>query len=73
MRTSQQRHRTKLGSEVHVVMAAVGQTSLLDETWTCPVCDGGGRDPADPDRRCPMCLGAQLLDFDPDDRSQIPF
>lgn len=54
-------------------MSALEQTSLLAETWPCPVCEGTGREPRDPAKRCPMCLGAQVLDFDPADTSAIPF
>lgn len=53
--------------------ALADQPSLLDATWPCPVCEGTGREPRDPAKRCPMCLGAQVLDFDPADRSVIPF
>lgn len=53
-------------------MSALEQTSLLDETWPCPVCNATGRDPRD-SSTCPMCQGEQVLDFDPDDLSVIPF
>lgn len=60
-------------------MSALEQASLLDETWPCPVCEGTGHDPyfkggiQNPTKRCPMCLGEQVLDFDPEDKSVIPF
>lgn len=52
------------------------QLALTDPTWPCPVCHASGVE-VDPEtgreRRCRMCLGARLLDFDPDDRSDIPW
>lgn len=48
------------------------QPSLLDETWPCPVCNATGRDPQK-GSTCPMCQGEQVLDFDPEDKSVIPF
>ena len=50
------------------------QMSLLD-LWTCAECHGRGQvsDREGDLMRCPMCLGTGTLDFDPEDKSEIPF
>lgn len=55
-------------------MSEAEQMSLLD-LYTCTLCQGSGqvRDRDNEPATCPMCLGSGTLDFDPDDRSDIPF
>jgi len=56
------------------VAADEQQMSLLN-LWPCNVCNAHGRVP---DREgemklCPTCRGAGTLDYDPEDKSEIPF
>jgi DnaJ-class molecular chaperone len=56
------------------------QLALTDPTWPCATCDGTGKVTIDDleiglltERRCPTCLGARVVEFDPEDKTQIPW
>lgn len=53
------------------------QMSLL-QLWPCNACGGRGRvregwEGDWTDKPCPTCRGSGTLDYDPEDKSQIPF
>lgn len=54
-----------------------GQMALTG-LWPCNGCSGSGRVPVRQGResisgRCPTCQGTGTLEFDPEDKSEIPF
>jgi len=56
-------------------MSALEQLALT-ELWPCTTCQGTGHvedRETGVDHTCPTCRGAGTLEYDPDDKSVIPF